>query len=136
MKVNRGLRFPKVMFKIVCRLDYMPALPPRCCIAFSRQKHAIPRKGNNCKPSLVACVSPISPGASVKGELLPTLAARTCFHFRLFRLIYSVSQIWMIQADSPTAASLCMQLVFGLICFVSRIWMIHTKSQQELFIKK
>ena len=81
MKVNRGLRFPKVMFKIVCRLDYMPALPPRCCIAFSRQKHAIPRKGNNCKPSLVACVSPISSGASVKGELLPTLAARTCFTF-------------------------------------------------------
>ena len=58
MKVNRGLRFPKVMFKIVCRLDYMPALPPRCCIAFSRQKHAIPRKGNNCKPPLAACVSP------------------------------------------------------------------------------
>ena len=42
---------------------------------------SFPRKGNNCKPSLVACVSPISSGASVKGELLPTLAARTCFTF-------------------------------------------------------
>ncbi len=40
-----------------------------------------PREGRNCKPSLAAYVSPISPGASVKGELLPTLAARTCFNF-------------------------------------------------------
>ena len=39
------------------------------------------RLSHNCKPSLAACVSPISPGASVKGELLPTLAARTCFTF-------------------------------------------------------
>ena len=42
---------------------------------------SFPRKGRNCKPSLATCVSPISPGASVKGELLPTLAARTCFNF-------------------------------------------------------
>ena len=42
---------------------------------------SFPRKGRNCNPSLAACVSPISPGASVKGELLPTLAARTCFNF-------------------------------------------------------
>ena len=41
-----------------------------------------PRKGRNCNPSLATCVSPISPGASVKGELLPTLAARTCFAFK------------------------------------------------------
>ena len=40
-----------------------------------------PREGRNCNPSLAACVSPKSPGASVKGELLPTLAARTCFNF-------------------------------------------------------
>ncbi len=125
--------------------ELLPTLAARTCFTFEFVSPYLLCKPNLddtcrlshcCKPGSPACVSPISPGASVKGELLPTLAARTCFHFRLFRLIYSVSQIWMIQADSSTAASLCMQLVFGLICFVSRIWMIHTKSQQELFIKK
>ena len=66
------------------------------------------RLSHNCKPSLAACVSPISSGASVKGELLPT---------------------------SPRELALLLSL-FRLICLVSRIWMIHTKSQQELFIKK
>ena len=51
------------------------------CKYFPSSGASFPREGRNCKPSLAACVSPISPGASVKGELLPTLAARTCFNF-------------------------------------------------------
>ena len=52
------------------------------CKYFPSLGASFPRKDRNCKPSLAACVSPISPGASVKGELLPTLAARTCFAFK------------------------------------------------------
>ena len=51
------------------------------CKYFPSPGASFPRKGRNCNPSLAACVSPISLGASVKGELLPTLAARTCFNF-------------------------------------------------------
>ena len=158
MKINRGLRFPKVMFKIVCRLDYMPTLPPRCCIAFSMLGYAIlrnsgrpsrqdvvlpflvrsklflakattsrrdvsckhfpspgasfPREGRNCKPSLAAYVSPISPGASVKGELLPTLAARTCFNFAFVSPYLLCKPNLDDTCQLSTAAILRLQLVF------------------------
>ena len=67
---------------------------------------------DRCRPGSPAYVSPIFPGASVKGELPAYLAARTCFLFRLFRLFCLVSGIWMIQTNSPTAAGLALRLVF------------------------
>jgi len=73
-----------------------------------------------CRPGSPACVTPISPGASVKGELLQTLAARTCFLFRLFRLICLASQIWMIQTNSPTTVGLALRLVFRPIWLARR----------------
>ena len=83
-----------------------------CSKYFPSLGTSFPRKGNNCKPSIVACVSPISPGASVKGELLPTSPRELALLLSLFRLICLVSRIWMIHADSPTTASLRLQLVF------------------------
>ena len=54
-----------------------------------------------CKPNLDDTylipghgVSPISPGASVKGELLPYFAARTCFSFGLFHLFPPAGLLW------------------------------------------
>ena len=88
-----------------------------------------------CRPGSPACVSPIFPGASGKGELPAYLAARTCFLFRLFRLFCLVSQIWMIQTNSPAAAGLALRLMFRPYRMVSGIWMIQTNSPSSLPVK-
>ena len=88
-----------------------------------------------CRPGSPACVSPISHGASGKGELPAYLTARTCFLFRLFRLFCLVSQIWMIHAYFPTAAGLALRLMFRPYRMVSGIWMIQTNSRSSLPVK-
>ena len=71
-----------------------------------------PREGRNCNPSLAACVSPKSPGASVKGELLPTLAARTCFNFAFVSPYLLCKPILDDTYRPPTTASLRLQHMF------------------------
>ena len=73
-----------------------------------------------CKPNLDDTylipghgVSPIPPGASEKGELLPYFAARACFSFGLFHLICFVSRIWMIHTCFPIQVSLASTTVMS-----------------------
>ena len=73
-------------------------------------------------------VSPIPPGASEKGELLPYFAARTCFSFGLFRLFAPAGLLWAKHTLLYQQVNTGRHSLFRLICFVSRIWMIHAGS--------